>query len=232
MDYMKTSAGVKVLVLSFCALVVMALTVGAAQATTFTWNFSSPSGDVGPTQTYTSTPGSITIDASGWSTSSAFTSGTSWQLSSPVATDLFGKNAGLGETGLGLASFADTEIVPATLVQLDLLNLQSANLKNLTMTIGSLQTGEAFAVFNSDTAAANLATGTLLQEGTGGGTLTFTIPGLISNLDRYVWITAISGNVLLDDGLSATTSVPEPATLLMIGLGLVGLAGIRRKIKN
>jgi hypothetical protein len=228
---MKTSAGVKALFLALCAVAVMALTVGLAQATTFTWNFSQPPGDVGPTHTYTSTPGSITIDASGWSTSTAFTSGSSYTLNSPIATDLFGKNAGLGETGLGLAKFSDVEIVPATLVQLDLLNLQTANLTNLTMTIGSVQTGEAFAVFDSDTSAANGAVGTLLKEGVGGNTQTFTILGPVSNLDRFVWITAISGNVLLDNGLSAT-SVPEPATLLMVGLGLVGLAGIRRKFKN
>jgi len=33
-------------------------------------------------------------------------------------------------------------------------------------------------------------------------------------------------------GVPATTSVPEPSTILLVGFGLMGLAGVRRKIKK
>jgi type VI secretion system secreted protein VgrG len=40
------------------------------------------------------------------------------------------------------------------------------------------------------------------------------------------------GNIVAIGPSSGTTSVPEPTTMLLLGLGLMGLAGVRRKLKN
>ena len=120
---------------AFFAAVVL-LCVAPAQAGTVTFDLSMPSGVLGTSQTYTAGP--FTITAYGFD-------------SSGNPTDLYGKDLGGDESGLGLNNdpSGQHEICCGNYIQLDLSSL--VNNPGLAITISSVQSGETCDIWGSDT---------------------------------------------------------------------------------
>ena len=52
----------------------------------------------------------------------------------------------------------------------------------------------------------------------------------LNTVKGYVWIETIDGTAYGDD--VSVTVVPEPSTILLVGVGLVSLFGLRRRLKK
>ena len=174
-----------------------------------TWNFDSPTGMLGTSQTYTA--GGITLTAYGFS-----------NMNSP--TDLYGKNLGTGEQGLGIAGLPQNEIGGSGFVQVNLSPLFPQFSSGM-LSIGSVQPGENYDIWVSNTLG---VLGTeIIVNGTGNDTQ---IPINFVDGSPYLGISAgSSGNVLLST--LSVTSTPEPASLSLFGIGLFLAAFLVRRSK-
>ena len=217
-----------------------------AKAATETWNFNSPTGILGTTQNYLSSPGGLTATAAGFASTAADPNGAA------TPTALFGQNDGIEsgslENGLGVAGppgGSDNEIVAGmSFVTVHL----PTSVTDVMASLGSLTGGEVGEVFGSTTGlagswvlvAANITgpaqQGVLvpLQTGFQGGvacpTCTFFAffavgssgggPGGASDL----LLTQMTANV---------SAIPIPGALPLFATGLAGLGllGWRRKKK-
>ena len=194
----------------FCG---MALALGLAaqcRADTVTFDFASPTGKLGTSQVYISD--GETLTAYGFRIGKGDTI---------TPTDLYGKQSGPDENGLGI-NFdpgKDHEISAQTFVQLDISGLSSSTIG---LDIGSVQAREGFAVYGSNTLG---SLGTWISSGghnMDGVLFTNNYAGY-----QFLDITATNNNVVLG-ALTATTSpTPEPATLGMLGGGLLLVGGMR-----
>ena len=205
------------------ALIALAATALAtsAGAATVNFNFDTPTGNLGATHTYTVDGLSVIATAE----------------DTPIgeSPDLWGKNAGCPECGLGLADdpSGDHEIAyNQGFVQLDVSGLIGHVVSmSAAFTTGSTTDGEEWAVYGSNTAG---SLGTQLATGTsqGGASLT-TLPDWGTykyyNFDE---ITPVKDDNILLSTLTATTSVPEPATWAMMLMGVFGQGGLLRTARG
>ena len=199
--------------IAFFAVVALVCTL-AAHAGTVTFDLSMPSGLLGVSQMYTAGP--FTITAFGFDGTGA-------------PTDLYGKNLGFDETGLGLNNdpSGQHEISGMNYIQLDLTSL--LHNPGLAITIASVQTGETFDIYGSDTMG---TLGSLLFMGNStDDQVPISLTGGLGGFDFYS-VMATNGNVIIENVAATTSTVPEPGTLVMFGSGIVVLAGVlRRKLR-
>ena len=171
-----------------------------------TWNFNLPSGVLSTSQTYT--VNGIPITAYGFTNAGA-----------PQA--LYGKNDGGIENGLGIAgTSADNEIDTNTFVQLDLNNLITSGATNAQMVVNSVQAGEKYNLYGSNTLG---SIGTLLGAANRTlGNTPFAITGFPTY--RYVSVRATYADVLLSSvsftlpaGCIITIAPPPPPACAVAG---------------
>jgi hypothetical protein len=199
---------------------VLALSAGAASATTLTFDLSSPSGPLGTSQTYTMS--GLSIVATGYDQTGALTA-------------LFGKNAGGDENGLGLHNDAtgDNEIrFDQGFVQLDLSGLVGKVVLGSTVfSTNSTTFGEQWTVYGTNTAGSIIGA-TSLSSGQDESSNGLPDVGTVKyKYYDFVETTNPEGqgdNFLIEDLTTTTAGVPEPATWAMMLVGFFGLGGMIR----
>jgi hypothetical protein len=206
--------------LSICLLGSATCSLSSA-ATIYIWDFSTPTGTLGTSQTYPSSPVGITLTAFGF-------------LNNGTGTALYGKQGGVDENGLGFNLDGDHEINTSGFILVDLTNLKNAGtVTALSIIIDSVQSTESYDIYGSNVSG---SLGTLLiGAGTSSDTsivLSTTIP---TNY-QFLGVTAHSANILLTS-MSATVEegggggqlTPEPVSFLLVGTGLMGAYFLRRR---
>jgi hypothetical protein len=179
--------------------------VTGASADSITWNFATtPNASLG-NNTFTYSSAGVGINATG-------------------SQDLYYKLDGWDENGLG-EGYGDHEIEPGQNIVLDLSSLFSKNVTSLTLMFSSIQKGETGQACDVDMC---------ISFGASDDEKAISIMSLYSDMlarhSGQLTITALTGDVLVNQLQATTSPVPEPTSLLLTGSGVLLVAGIARKL--
>lgn len=165
-------------------------------------------GDIGKTDTFHQ--GLISLFVTGYS-------------SPGVQADMWAKNqpaiGGQPEQGIGLMNEVDHEIAGTMFVQINVAAANAAGLTLQTLSVDSVQAGESYNVWGSNTAG---QLGTLLGAGLTSPSFTFNNTGF-----TFISLSANAGDVTLDDAnFAPPIGVSTPEGMGTLGFLVIGLAGL------
>jgi hypothetical protein len=220
---MKTSTTNRLL-RTFCCIV--ALTASSAWATVVTWdlNPTNTNGNVGSSSLNLTQSGS-TITARGYDNVAG----------ADTVHELFFKSAaesgGGTETGLGLVGTLNNELqtsggTPSNYIQLDLRSILGQGYTNFQISVGSIQPGESFLLFGSNTQ------GTLgTQLGTAFGSTFDDQFVSVTNTYQFISVAAGALDVLPVAFRATVTPVPEMSALFPI-VGLIAAVSFTQILRR